>query len=289
MRTALTIACALLGAAPLPSPAVAQDQRPDARRAEQGERSEAQRRDAHRAWVVRRLEESRAEQARLENMLRRLDAGEPVPDFRRPQRDGREGREGREGRRGDGRADARHDRDGQPPSLDERARVVARFAREHFPEFAQRLESELERDPAAAHRIASRFWPRVAELREIEKTQPELFRVEIARLRSGEEIMSTVRRARDAGPLDEKARERLIGHLRQLAERHFELRVEAIRLRLESLRQSVRETERELEERRAERERSVDEQVQRFLRMIDREDGDEGDRDRHRDRPRGGG
>lgn len=293
MRITVAIACLLLGATiPLgPGAALAQDEQPSAERPrEQPVDAADRRRDARRAWLARRLEESRAEQARLENMLRKLDAGEPLPEFGRPPRRGRgdggeggeggEGREGRErgadggGRRGEQRAD--DPRDGRAMPLEERVRLVARFAREHFPEFAEQLESELQRDPAAAHRIAARFWPRVVELRELEKTEPELFAVEVERLRSGHTIMNSVRRARSAAPHDAAGRQRLIEHLRQLAERHFELRVEAVRLRLESLRQSVRETERELEERRADREQSVDRQVQRLLRIIDEKDGENG-------------
>lgn len=278
---------ALLAAGPAP----AQGRQPESPRREQARqpepaRDDAERRAARRAWVLRRLEESRAEQARLENVLARLDAGEPLPDFRRPGRDERpdDAGPGGDGRHADRRA---HER----PSIEERTRLVAQFAREHFPEFAQRLDSELQRDPEAARRIAARFWPRIAELREIEKTDPELFAVEVGRLRSGEAIMNAVRRARGAPPADGPARERLIAHLRQLAQRHFELRLEAIRLRLESLRQSVRDTERDLEERRAERERDVEEQVQRLLRAIEHDLKDDGDRreGRRQDPSRRGG
>jgi hypothetical protein len=277
---------ALLAAAPAP----AQDQRPDperrrpTERRQQAEPADAEDRAARRAWLSRRLEESRAEQARLQDMLAKLDAGEPLPDLRRPPHDGRDDRAGAAGR--DGRPGDRLDPERPDPSVDERARLVAQFAREHFPEFAERLESERQRDPDAAHRIAARFWPRIVELKEIEKTDPELFTVEVDRLRSGEAIMNAVRRARSARPLDDDARQRLIAHLRQLAERHFELRLEAIRLRLESLRRSVRDTERELEERRADRERNVEEQVQRLLRAIEHDRQDDG---RRQDQPRRGG
>src|SRR5690606_28523743 len=94
---------------------------------------------------------------------------------------------------------------------------------------------------------------------------------------SGQQLMATVHRARRSKPLDEAARQRITEQLRKLSEQHFELRLEATRLRLESLRQSVRETERELEERRAERDRSVEQQVQRLLRWIDRDDRESGD------------
>lgn len=234
----------------------------------------ADRRAAMRAWLVRRVEEARAEQARLESALQDLDAGQPLQhlrrDLRRDDDDDDDRRRGRFRRGERGHADT---------SIEERVRLVARFAREHFPEFAEQLESEQQRNPEAARRIAARFWPRIAELLELEDSQPELFAVEVEKLRSGQQLMTTVHRARRAKPLDDAARQRITRRLRKLAEQHFELRLEATRLRLESLRQSVRETERELEQRRAEGARSVEQQVQRLLRWIDREDRDDLDRD----------
>lgn len=303
MRITAVVACFLLGATfgLAPGAAVAQDDPPAGGQREQSDAAADQRRDDRRAWLTRRLEESRAEQARLENMLRRLDAGEPLPEVRRPQREGRDGAEGPDARqradgnrqggdRGRRRPEQRADEqgEGRTPPLEERIRLVLRFARKHVPEFAERLESDLERDPGAAHRIAARFWPRLVELEELETSQPELFTVEVERLRSGQVIMNVIHRARSSAPHDAAARQRLVEHLRPLAERHFELRVEAVRLRLESLRQSVRETERELEEHRADRERSVEEQVQRLLRIIDQPDGDDGERREGRRRDGGG-
>lgn len=267
------------------TPAIGQDRQPapdDGAQARQQDDQAARR--ARRAWLVRRLEELRQEQARLEQMVARLDAGEPMPEMRRPMRDREDEARGRPQRGPDAR-------DGEGPmSPEERTRLVFQFAREHFPEFAERLEAERQRDPGAAHRIAARFWPRVVELRELEKSEPELFAVEVERLRSGEAIMTTVRRARAAPPADDAGRQRLMARLRELAERNIELRLEATRLRLESLRASVRDTERELQERQAQREQSVEEQVQRFLRWIERGDRDDDADDRPQRRPerRGG-
>src|SRR5690606_27055465 len=136
----------------------------------------------------------------------------------------------------------------------------------------ERLDAERQRDPDAVHRIAARFWPRIEELKELEKTEPELFAVEVERLRSGHAVMNAVRRARATPPADDAARQRLMTHLRELAERHIDQRLEATRLRLEALSASVRETERELEQHRSQREQSVQEQVQRFLRWIARDE-----------------
>lgn len=279
---ALAVTLSLL----LLAPAVAQDRQPqqdriDVQRDQQA--PDADRRAARRAWLVRRLEELRQEQARLEVMISKLDAGEPLPEMRRSDRGDGEGRPDRPDRPDRGGRDAE-----RPQSPEERTRLVAQFAREHLPEFAERLDAERQRDPEAVHRIAARFWPRVEELKELQQSEPELFAVEVERLRSGHAIMNAVRRARAAPPADDAARERLMAHLRELAEQHIDLRLEATRLRLESLRASVRQTEQELEDRRSQRDQSVEEQLQRFLRWIERGDHDGDDDDGPRRGRRGG-
>ncbi|MFG0286031.1 MAG: hypothetical protein ACF8R7_16560 [Phycisphaerales bacterium JB039] len=248
------------------------------------QQTDAERRAARRAWLVRRLEESRQEQARLQQMIEQIDAGEPLPEFpRRGRGGGRFDDERGQGERGPGPGPAE-------PDPQERLRLVLQFTREHFPEFASKLESERESNPEGVSRIAARFWPRIAELIELEDSDPALFAIEVDRLRNGEEIMSTVWKARRDPPTDEAAREALGAELRRLATRQFELRLAATTRRLESLRASVRETEQELAQHETNREASIEEQVERLLRMIERPDrwrGDRGD-DRGEDAGRDG-
>ena len=249
----------------------AQDRPGQGDQQEQAEQqTDAERRAGQRAWLARRLDELRRQEARIVEMIEKLDAGEPLPDVSRSSRQGRFEAGDRRPERGPPPPD---------PAPEERLRLVMQFAQKHFPEFASRLESEDERNPEGAGRIAARFWPRVAELMELEQTDSELFTIELDRLRNGEEIMSTVWRARREPPADETAREQLAATLRELVTRQFELRLAATTRRLESLRESVRQTEQELQEHESASDEAIDEQVERLLRMIERPDRRRGDRE----------
>jgi len=230
--------------------------------------------ERHRERLRRRLEDVRRLEARLEDLLARLDAGEDPEQLREEIYEGRRGfRSGRlrdEGRpgawiRGD-RDRARRDGDG--PEVD--AEQVRAFVTDHLPELMERFDALREDRPDLAARLERGFSGRVAELMRLERENPEMFAVALEETRARLEIMSTVIRHRREGGVDEDA---LRAELRPLVLMQHELKLQSRRLEVEEMERRLRDLQERIEEHEQNSERLVDERVDDLVRFATRRRG----------------
>lgn len=258
IRLALAIAAAIATISAAGAPAPRQPVEPPpapAPTAAQPEENDPER-QAMRARLERRLEESRRVQERLESALQSLDEGASPSQIRRQfrERPG-EARQGRGGPRpGPGGPPERRVRDNQPEDNEPLLRTI----QEHAPELAERLRRGLREDPRLARRVLSWLGPRLREL--AAERDPALIRLRVSELREGPEIAEATRSLARAllAPAAERSqvetgRERL----RAALERQYDLRLEIRRREVELLAERLERLRAEVSRGPDERERTV--------------------------------
>jgi len=237
--------------------------------------------------LERRLEAMRRQEARMQEILDRLDAGEaPAEIFAELREDGEWtllGEFGRErfaqrqpggemmrGGRGGGMQAA--ERKGFDDLTPEEATLlrnrILSFLEQHAPEMAQRLRES--GDSPEVNRAINRLRREVLRLIELKEQQSPEFRPALEQLRNGMRIADVVGRIRQAAAQGEASGERLASlrkELTEIAEDQFDAQFAARQLFLERAEQRLINAREKLARERAERSQRIEREVQI---MIDR-------------------
>lgn len=263
----------------------------------EGQPREGQPREAATARLLRRLEESQRQQARLAEAIKRLEAGEPVDDVMRELEAGRPGpdergsRPWRDGAGMDQRNPERSDRPDRfdrpergdrpgPPGMGRSpegqsgpdAEEVRAFVQQRFPEIWRRFEDLRKASPETAERHLGRFLPKVREAMSLRESDPAMFEMRVEEIRGGIDAMVCIREYREALSLpegDATRSERLAkseGDLRRVLGEQFDLRLKLQEHELRMLSARVDSLRKEIEEKRGERDAAVSDMLDRISR-----------------------
>jgi hypothetical protein len=142
------------------------------------------------------------------------------------------------------------------------------FAKEHFPEIYQRLNSARETDPRSFRYMIKRVGGPIYRLYRLYKHNPELAKIMIAEHKTQMEIFALQRDYRQATSETEKASIKTALHA-ELVKR-FGFRQQRTKLEIESLRKRLEEQAKRLEESEKNKEKMINEELQR---TIDRMEG----------------
>jgi hypothetical protein len=244
-----------------------------------------------RAMLDRRLESLREQEARVIEIMDRLDAGEsPREIFAELRERGELGvlgllaERGREGVRGPMGEPGPEDRDRRAPQAMNpedytlwRNRVMA-FFEEHAPEMAQRLREA--GDSEDARRAVFRLRREVERLIELKERESEEFRPALERLRNGvriADLLGRVRQAKLDGSLTEEALGQLRRELTEIVGRQYDAQLAAREEFLRRTTQRLEGAREKLEQERAERSQRIEAEVQSMIDRATRE-GDGGGR-----------
>lgn len=216
-------------------------------------------REALRARLVRRQEETRQSLARLERALKLLEEGEPTDRVREEA-----GGTMRRGDRRDGHTGPpRHRGDDGPPT---RESLMA-FLQEHNPELAARMTAMRTSNPELADRILSRIEPHFREI--AAERDPEMKELRIQNLRLGWELMGASRdlgqalREDSKGAEAEQAREAL----RALLGTQFDLQVKLHRREIALLEERIGKLREEMEKQSSDKDAYIAEKLQQIEQM----------------------
>lgn len=261
-RLGLLAMAAIAGAATVfAQPERPADRGPDGPPGRAIERTPGQRGEFSREVLQRRLQERREEVARLEAMLRRIDAGDA------PTREG-----------GPDRVRDEPEQDdpgpvGGPQRQIPRERVMA-FLREHHPEFARHLEELREHRPDLADRALMDLTPRLRELGELREKDPPLFAMKLEGTmldwQMRRTVFETVRDSRakgDGAPPDAGA---LRARLAPMVERRFHLSLRERTHSVGTLEQRMTTLRDEIATDEANAPRIIEERLDRLMEHVDR-------------------
>ncbi len=136
------------------------------------------------------------------------------------------------------------------------------FAREHFPEHAERLQALREEDPRAFRRVAGRVFPRLRHMKALYDRDPQgLGRLVIEDHKLDMQIRDLARRYREAPPAERAA---LGEELRGVLDRQWAVRQERRGLELGELEKRLAEQRARLADRAARRAEMVQQQFDRL-------------------------
>ena len=240
---------------------------------------------ALRARLERRLEDLKKEQSRLQEALDRLAKGEKPKDVGREMVGGRrEGRpEGRGEGRPDGGPDGRTDRRGDGPrdirgeggpgegSPEDREHLLA-LLREAMPGLAAKAEANMKDHPDAVRRMMARWEPRLREIAQLRRHDPELFALRVAELREGWSVIEATRAARelvksqhDADADIASTRKKAKEALREALARKFDARLAMQSHEVKALSKRLDELKARLDEQKGARESRIKDASERIM------------------------
>ncbi|MEQ8317133.1 MAG: hypothetical protein RIE77_14765 [Phycisphaerales bacterium] len=226
------------------------------------------------ALVERRLEQTERQQARLQEIKRRLAAGESAMAILADLRERGEMGVLGEMTRGPERPGQRRLRDAEPPRAGDadpqdyvlvRNRVMAFFER-HAPELAERLRAE--GDSEEARRAVLRLRREVERLIELREQGSEEFEPALVRLRNGmriADVLGKVRAEAQAGTLTAEKLRDLRRDLTELVATQFDAQLAARAKWLERTSERLRGAREKLEREQAERSQRIEAEVQAML------------------------
>jgi hypothetical protein len=161
--------------------------------------------------------------------------------------------DGPDGRGRGGPKDGNADWD-KPVTQDEVDKALA-WVDEHMPRLAPRLRKLEKEDPEAIKRIMQRMRPRLAEMQEMFKENPEAAKIRIAEWQAGMRVVDSIRVFRDktknAAPASEigSAREELKAALAE----HYDAQLEVQEIDIDQLKERADRAQEKIDERRAKR------------------------------------
>jgi len=257
-RARRSLAAALLACALAPALAAQQPQRssPDAQRL--------------REALRQRLEQTRAQESDLIALLTRLDEGESLeevlPDARPLLRDDDRtpGRERAPRRAGDDDRDS--DRADDPDAVDDTLDLLG----EVDPPMRDRLRRLAQENPERARAVLRRAQPRLRELAELKRDDPEAFRLRLAMMGAGRDAYRAAqgyaRAERDGAGEEELARRReeVAAAVRARLELEHRLKAQEI----ERLAQRVEELRAQMSEQSSRLDQLVREQTDRLIERV---------------------
>lgn len=227
-------------------------------------------RDEIKARLVRRLEETKRLEARLQQAIDRLDAG-AAPDEVRNLADAppgdRGGRLQRPGMRFGGRPDEGQGpgrRDGGPDERPFTREQAADFARNHLPRLWERFEQARARSPQEFDQAVDRVMPMLHDL--ASERDPGLREARIAEFDHGMKVFGAARRLgemiRGGGSDADLAAAR--AELRTLIGEQFDLRLALHRAEIATLEERLARLRADAEEQSAKREQMIEDGVRRI-------------------------
>ncbi|TVQ31866.1 MAG: hypothetical protein EA376_07715 [Phycisphaeraceae bacterium] len=237
---------------------------------QRAEQASPEAREQMRERLRNRLNDIRSSEARLEEALRMLDAGEPIDAVRRrvvaegaeqvrERREQMTDRRPQMGRRG---AVA------QTPLTPEQTQELMQFLRETNPQLHDRLQSVMERDEEAGRRALQRVAPGLQRFIDARERDPEGFearREELVTARRTMELAREIRTGIEEGMAPERLREAR-EELRTLVARQFELRMQNSRRTIEQLRSRLERHEADMQAQKERREQLVEDRVNAIIR-----------------------
>lgn len=244
------------GAPPPPPPGAAD--RPEA---------EGRDREALRARIVRRLEDAKRMQARLERALELFDKGAAHAEVRREMREGGPEPVGAGPRPGE-RRPPRGMREGDG-GWSNSGEAVLRSLDAHEPALAARVREQMTEDPALGRRVVGWVAPRLREL--IGERDEELRGLRGAELHEGPAIVEAMRAVVQAASRGEEGESDLSEakqRLREALGRHYDLRVRIQQREVELLAERLEELRAELAATESRREAALDEQIEALLSQV---------------------
>ena len=217
-------------------------------------RPEPEDREALKARLERRQDETRQSLTRIERALKMLDEGQPT-DRVREEASMRRGNGGSRSRGPDGAPQPPH-----PPTRE----ALAAFLLEHNPELASRLDELKVSNPEMADRILSRIEPHFREI--AAERDAEMKELRTQNLRLGWEIMGAARelgqalRADPAGAAADQTR----ATLRALLANQFDLQVKLHKREIMLLEERVARLRQEMEQQSTDREKYVADKIEQM-------------------------
>lgn len=141
---------------------------------------------------------------------------------------------------------------------------LMKFAREHFPEKAERLEQLRREDPAMFRMFSRRILPRLARLKEAYDRDPNgIGKFLIQDHRFQEEIDRLARDYRDQR--DEAGRRELAQKIKDLLRQQWDVRMQRRHLELAEIEKRLAEQRKQLEDRQAHQQEMIERQFQRVV------------------------
>jgi hypothetical protein len=150
-------------------------------------------------------------------------------------------------------------RDGNPdwdkPVTEEEVAQALGWVDEHMPRLAPRLHKLAKEDPEAIKRIMQRMRPRLAEMQEMFKENPEAAKIRVAEWQAGMRVVDSIRAFRDktknGAPASEiaSAREELKSALAE----HYDAQLEVQEIDIDQLKERADRAQVKIQERRAKR------------------------------------
>ncbi|RMH27064.1 MAG: hypothetical protein D6693_06020 [Planctomycetota bacterium] len=202
-----------------------------------------------RQMIQRQIEALRSRQARLEDVMARLDAGAPLDEIRRTVTE---------------RPDV--------ALTDEDREALLTLLAELNPELHERWRRLSEQNPAMAERLRSRILERMSrdrglrELLRLRDEDPERFRLRLEQVKLGQRATAAARRFVDATVNNDGDADRIRAEVRDLVSRQVELRLQEQRRLYEQAEARLGEARHRLAQQEERREALVDEEVASLLR-----------------------
>jgi len=239
--------------------------------------SETDRRASLRERLEQRLEETRERIARYQRhekgileAIKRLDAGESpdavMGEMRERARD--EIRNSRErlarDRVGGGTGDRPHPGAIDPASRDR----VFQALKARAPRAFERVQSLREQSPEQSDRLLMRLAPRIRQIEEVQREDPELATLMIVELQANLELTVAARDLRALMQRDDVSDEQIAKareHLREAMRRSFDAHLAIKEHELRRLEERIGSLRREIDRRQSMRDDYIDRQVQRIL------------------------
>jgi hypothetical protein len=244
-------------------------------------------RDALRARLQRRLDDSRRSQQRLEQALERLDSGTApaevlsdldsfghtggrersgaardrsgAPDHQ----PGAGGHDGPPSSRGDHRRADAPAPAAQAPSRDQ----ILAFLDEHAPRLAQRLRRSMSDNPPQADGLFQRFSPRIGEIIQLREQDPVEFTIRVDEFKGGIALFDAAGHLREAfrTGADSAAIEKESSAVRALVAQQFDYKIRRHQHEIDSLQERMTKLRTDLDAQLKDRDAAIDKQAQHII------------------------
>lgn len=230
-----------------------------------------------REALERRRDMAEAMRARMDEALNRLDRGEAIdpdlieirPPWGGPNDNWADGPRGARVGRPEGRENP-VGRPGESGGVSQEEIVRLRgFVDENLPLLAERLRASERMDPQAAQRMIARIAPRLREAIESRVRSPEVFRIRVAELEQGFQVLELARRTRRIVETEGAESEEAIAAMatfREHATAHYDTQIRLQRAEVAELESRLLELRAEIDRRTSQREAEIDARVEDVLR-----------------------
>lgn len=149
-----------------------------------------------------------------------------------------------------------------PPLTPDQQQKALEVLRLINPDLADKIAEAQKSSPDRAANILRRFGPKLLELAELKNTDPNLYQLRVADQRYNFETFRLIRQLRDARDDGDTAKaDRLTARLRELLNRHFDIRVKLREHELAALEKRIIDIRAELKDHHDRKQQILDEQI----------------------------